>query len=116
MEVITGLIEGMFLTKTAQEWEKIFFEARVPAGVVNNVAQAIAEPQVRHRNMVIPIKQPTGEDWEFAGNPIKIEGMSETFKAAPDLGENTAELLSGILGFSREELNKLRETDVIWEP
>ena len=116
VEIITGLIEGMFATKTAREWEEIFFEARVPSGVVNNVAQAIAEPQVRHRNMVVSIKQSTGEDWEFAGNPIKIEGASETFKAAPDLGENTAELLSEILGFSREELDKLRETDIIWEP
>ncbi|MFC1977683.1 CaiB/BaiF CoA transferase family protein [Chloroflexota bacterium] len=116
IEVITGLIEGMFMTKTAREWENIFFEVRVPAGVVNNVAQAIAEPQVLHRNMVVSIKQPTGEDWEFAGNPIKIRGASETFKAAPGLGENTAEILSGILGFSSEYLNKLRETNVIWGP
>ena len=113
VEAITGLIEGILLTKTAQEWEKIFFEVRIPAGIVNNVAQAIADPQVLHRNMIVSIEQPTGEKWKFAGNPIKIRGTSETFKAAPGLGENTNEILSGILGYSEEYLNELREANMI---
>lgn len=113
VEVITGLIEGVFLTKTAPEWEKIFFDAGVPAGMVNDVAQAISDPQVLHRNMVVSIEQPTGEEWKFSGNPIKIQGSSETFKAAPGLGENTAEILSDILGYSREYLDELREMNVL---
>ncbi|MFC1957732.1 CaiB/BaiF CoA transferase family protein [Chloroflexota bacterium] len=116
VEVITGLIEGMLLTKTAQEWEKIFFGAGIPVGVVNNVAQAISQPQVLHRNMVVSVQQPTGEEWKFAGNPIKIEGNMEIFKAAPQLGENTTEILSGILGYSEEYIDKLRETNIVWEP
>lgn len=116
VEIITGLIEGMLLTKTAHEWEKIFFDAGVPAGVVNNVAQAIAHPQVLHRNMAVTIEQPTGEEWTFAGNPIKLRGYTETFQAAPGLGANTAEILSGILGYSREHLDELRDMDVIWIP
>ncbi len=115
-EAITGLIEGMLLTKTAQEWEKIFFDAGVPAGVVNDVAQAISHPQVLHRNMVVSIQQSTGEKWQFAGNPIKIHGYRETFKAAPGFGENTSEILSGIVGYSREYLDELIETNVIFEP
>ena len=115
VEVITGLIEGMFLTRTAQEWEKIFFDAGVPVGVVNNVAQAISHPQVLHRNMAVSIEESTGEKWTFAGNPVKIRGSSEIFKAAPRLGENTAEILSDILGYSREYLDELGEMNVIWE-
>ncbi len=116
VEVITGLIEGMLVTKTAQEWEKIFFDAEIPVGTVNNLAQAISHPQVLHRNMVVSIEQSTGEKWKFAGNPIKIQGNPETFKAAPELGENTAEILSDVLGFSKEYLDELKEMDVIWEP
>ena len=113
VEVITGLIEGMLLTKTAPEWEKIFFDARVPTGVVNNVAQAIAHPQVLHRDMVISVQQPTGEEWKFAGNPIKVRGYKETYKPATGLGENTDELLSSILGYSQEYLGELRKMNVI---
>ena len=116
VEAITGLIEGMLLTKKAQEWEQIFFDARVPAGVVNNVAQAIAHPQVLHRNMTVSVEQSTGEKWKFAGNPIKVRGHRETFKAAPGLGENSAEILSGIIGYTREYLDELMEMNVIFEP
>ena len=80
------------------------------------MAQAISQPQVLHRNMVVSVQQSTGEEWKFAGNPIKIEGNMEIFKAAPQLGENTAEILSGILGYSEEYIDKLRETNVVWEP
>jgi crotonobetainyl-CoA:carnitine CoA-transferase CaiB-like acyl-CoA transferase len=84
--------------------------------MVNNLAQAISHPQVLHRNMVVSIEQSTGENWKFAGNPIKIKGNPETFKSAPDLGENTIEILSGILGYSREYLDELIEKNVIFEP
>ena len=116
VETITGLIEGMFLTKTAQEWERIFFDAGVPVGMVNNVAEAISHPQVISRNMAVSIEQPTGEKWKFVGNPIKIRGNQETFKAAPGLGEDTAEILSSILGYSQEYIGELREMNVVWAP
>ena len=116
VETITGLIEGMLLTKTADEWEKIFFDAKVPVGMVNNVAQAISHPQAIQRNMAIPIKQKDGKEWTFAGNPIKIRGNPESFNAAPELGANTSEILSGILGYSREHIDELIRADAIWEP
>ena len=116
VEAITGIIEGMLLTKTAREWEKIFLDAGIPVGVVNNVAEAISEPQAIHRNMAVSIKQPTGEEWTFAGNPVKIRENPEIFEPAPGLGENTTEIISEVLGYSREYLDELREMDVIWEP
>ena len=116
VETITGLIEGMLLTKTAREWERIFFDTEVPVGVVNNVAQAISQPQALHRNMAVSIKQADGEEWKFAGNPIKIQGNPETFEAAPELGANTSEILSDMLGYSKGHLDELIKMDAIWEP
>ena len=113
VETITGLIEGMLLTRIAQEWEKIFFSTRVPTGVVNNVAEAIEHPQILHRNMITSVKQSSGEEWKFAGNPIKLKGFVETYEPAPDLGENTFELLSSILSYSQEYLGELRKMNAI---
>ncbi len=116
VDTITGLIEGMLLTKAAEEWQKIFFEAGVPVGVVNNVAQAISHPQVLHRNMAVSIQQPTGEEWKFAGNPVKIQGNSEVYEAALGLGANTTEILSSVLGYSGEHLDELRKASIVWWP
>jgi len=116
VETITGIIEGMLLTKTAQEWEKIFFDAKVPVGVVNNVAEAMAHPQVIQRDMAIAVKQPTGEEWMFAGNPIKVRGYKETYKPAQGLGADTVEVLTAILGYSRKMIDELKKTDAVWAP
>ncbi|MFC1981150.1 CaiB/BaiF CoA transferase family protein [Chloroflexota bacterium] len=114
VELITNIIEGMLLTKTAQEWQKIFFDTDVAAGIVNNVAEAISHPQVVERDMAVSIEQEIGEKWKFAGNPIKIQGTDETFEPAPGMGEDTAEILSGVLGYSKERLDELEEMDAIW--
>jgi crotonobetainyl-CoA:carnitine CoA-transferase CaiB-like acyl-CoA transferase len=64
--------------------------------------------------MVVNVKQPSGDEWKFAGNPIKIQGSSEFFQAAPSEGENTAEILSSLLGYSEEYLDQLKNMNVIW--
>jgi crotonobetainyl-CoA:carnitine CoA-transferase CaiB-like acyl-CoA transferase len=112
VEAVTGIIEGMLMTKTAEEWEKIFFDAGVPVGKVNNTAQAISHPQIQTRNMIVTIEQPTGEKWKFAGNPIKLEGNPETYKPAPDMGADTEEILSSILGYSQEHIEQLEKMQV----
>jgi len=103
----------MLKTKTAKEWEKIFFDVGIPVGMVNNTAQAISHPQVRTRNMAVSIKQPEDDEiWEFAGNPIKIVETPETFKPAPGSGADTEEILLTILGYSKEYIAQLEETSV----
>lgn len=116
IEVLTGLIEGMFLTKTAQEWEKVLFDAEVPVGVVNNVGQAVLHPQVLHRKMIVPIKQAHGETWRFAGNPIKVKGLKQRYKRAPALGEDTVQVLKTCLGYSKKAIKTLKEEGIVWEP
>ncbi len=114
VEAITGILEGVFLTKTAEEWEKIFFEAGVPSGMVKTLPEVISMEQVKSRDMVVEIEQPIGEKWTFAGNPVKIRGNTDTFKAAPGVGENTEEVLSSVLGYSKEYIAELRQMGV-WD-
>ncbi len=116
VEAITGIIEGMFLTRPAKEWEQRLFEAGGTGGMVNNIEEAMNHEQVVARDMAIKIKQLSGEDWLFAGNPIKVQGFKETYKPGLTMGADTAEVLSGILGYTRKDLDKLMEASVIWEP
>ena len=116
LEAVTGIIEGVLLTKTAKEWEKIFFDAGVPVGTVNNVPEAMAHPQLIARNMVVSIEQPTGEAFNFAGNAVKIRGNTETYTLPLALGGNTREILSNIIGYSNEYIDELQKMNVVWAP
>ena len=62
---------------------------------VNNLAQALSDPQVRHRNMMIDLAHPQGSSAEVPGNPIKLsEVQDEEFTPPPLLGAHTREVFA----------------------
>jgi histidinol phosphatase-like enzyme (inositol monophosphatase family) len=70
----------------------------VPCGPINTVAQALADPQVRARNMVVQTGFEDGSTLEIAGSPVKLSGFSDssTRKRAPKLDEHRAHILAGL--------------------
>ena len=72
------------------EWLARFEAAGIPCGPIQNVAQVLADPQVRARNMVI-----RAGDTEMAGNPIKLASHPDPSerRPAPALDEHRAAIL-----------------------
>ena len=70
-------------------------KANVPAGPINTIGEVFADPQVVHRAMRIDLPHGSGADLPSVRTPIV---MSETpavgRRAAPRLGEHTAEILA----------------------
>ena len=46
--------------------------ARPAAAPINDVAAVLAHPQVRARNMVVPVDDPAMPGFIVAGNPVKL--------------------------------------------
>ena len=94
---------------TSQYWLQQLEEKRIPCAPVNRFSQALNDEQVRHRNMVVELKHPNGKTTHGPGNPIKLSRSSEeSFTAAPGLGQNTDEVLSGLLGYDEARINDLK--------
>ena len=72
-------------------------EKGVPIAPVNNVAQALDDPQVSHRNMVVEVDHPLAGKYRMPGNPIKM-GQQEVFQPSPSLGQHNSEVLGDLLG------------------
>ena len=79
---------------------------------MNNIAEALADPQVLLRDMVVEIEHPVAGTYRTAGNPIK-SGSPDTFAPPPTLGQNTEVVLRDLLGYSSEELAALRESGAV---
>jgi CoA:oxalate CoA-transferase len=47
----------------------------VPCGPINNIAQAIAHPQVAARNMLVDVPDGSGGTLKLAGNPLKMSAF-----------------------------------------
>ena len=68
-------------------------KARIPCARVNNLAQALSDPQVQFRNMVVELEHPEGGTASVPGNPIKFsETNDENFTSPPLLGVHTKEV------------------------
>jgi crotonobetainyl-CoA:carnitine CoA-transferase CaiB-like acyl-CoA transferase len=101
------------LQKTGEDWLELL-EGRLPAGPINTVDMALSDPQILARNMVVETIHRSGEKMKLLGTPIKISPAGEPkFNPPPALGEHTGQILEGLLNFSPQEIQKLREKKVI---
>lgn len=113
-QVIQAVLEEWLRDKTVDEAIRIMEGARVPCSPVNNIAEMVNDPQVAAREMLIDVEYPGIGKVPLNGVVIK---MSETPGAiempAPKPGEHNQEVYSSILGFTPEQLAKLKVEGVI---
>lgn len=112
-EINTKLSEKL-QTNTKSYWLERLTAARIPCAPVNNVCEALQDPQVLARNMVVEVQHPEGDKVKLPGNPIKLsETYEETYSPPPLLGQHTNEVLSGLLGKSDADIAALKAQGAI---
>jgi len=79
-------METELRNEPADVWLERLEQAGVPSGPINDIADVMADPAVRARNMIVGVDLPDGTTLEIAGNPIKLSGHDDppTRQAAPD--------------------------------
>jgi CoA:oxalate CoA-transferase len=85
-------LESALAAKTCSEWLGIFGAAGIPCGPINDIAQALADPQISARNMIVTVADQTAGRLRTPGNPIKMAGFPDPAERAPapELDENGA--------------------------
>ncbi len=94
--LLKRLIEAVTLDKTRAHWIAKLGAAGIPSGPIQDVAQAMRDPQILARNMVVDVLDRNGRPaFKAAGNPIKMSGLGDTTvrPAAPDLDGDRGEIL-----------------------
>ena len=112
-EELASIIEETLLSKNAEEWLERLIKEGVPAGPINTIDKALADPQVLHQKMVVPVDYVLGGQLKLAGNPIKMSGAEQVFKSPPTFGQHTEEVLSQLLGYPEARIAELRREKVI---
>ena len=65
-------IEATLAADQAAAWLAKLEAAGVPCSPINNMAEVMANPSIRARNMIVPLPLPDGTILETAGNPVKL--------------------------------------------
>ena len=109
-EMIEQRLNEVLGTNTSAHWLQKLEAMRIPCAPVNRLSQALSDPQVRHRNMVVDLKHPGGKGTRGPGNPIKLSRTNEeSFSAAPLVGQDTDDVLTGILGYATGRIAELKK-------
>lgn len=106
-------LRTLFLTRTRDEWFDILTAADVPVGKVLDFDEAVADPQLTHREMIVEVDHPRWGRARQIGFPIKFSDTPWRLRIpAARLGDHTDEVLSE-LGYPPEEIDRLRKERVI---
>jgi CoA:oxalate CoA-transferase len=97
VETLRQALSARLRERPTAEWIATLEAARVPCGPLQNVAEVLAHPQVRARNMVVGVDDPALDAaFPVAGNPIKSPAFADptTRPAAPALDADRERILS----------------------
>ncbi|MBI1736833.1 MAG: CoA transferase [Candidatus Rokubacteria bacterium] len=100
-------IEEVTATQPRAHWLARCEAAGIPAGPINTVPEAHADPQAQARGMVQDVVHPEAGRVKALGNPVKLsKSPARLRKAAPRLGEDTRAILRD-LGYADGDVDTL---------
>ena len=95
--LLKRLIEAVTLGAPVAHWLGVLDTAGLPTARVQDMVEVLADPQLRARNMVLPVTpHPGGPAFTAAGNPVKMSTLHEAtaLPPAPRLDGDRAAILA----------------------
>ena len=110
-ELLVPMIAEIIAARPASDWLVMLDEAGIPAGPINGVTQALADPQAVHRGARISAGGGRLGPVEMVGSPIRIDGERQDAPLPPPgLGEHDDALLEWI---DAQELERLKAAGIV---
>ena len=113
-ESLFPILAEIMCHRTTDAWVEALEAIGVPCGPVNTVDKVANDPQVLARDMIAEVEHDTTGTVQIPGIPIKLsETPGQIDAPAPNLGEHTSEVLTGLLRLGAEEVNQLKQDGVV---
>lgn len=113
LDPVLAALGAAFATRTRDEWIEFLRDKNVCVGPVNEIDEALADPHVLHRGMVVEVDDPVVGTVRQTGVPIKLSETPGRIRTlgVPD-GRHTEAVLRD-LGFRDEDIRSLRQRGAI---
>ena len=98
MDNLKKILEEKLVKDTTNNWVKKLEKLKIPCGPIFNIKEAVENPQVQARNMIVKAYHKVIGDFKLAGNPIKMSAYKDesTRGNIPDLDEHREKILKEI--------------------
>ena len=111
-DVLIPLLMSIFIDKTNEEW-LTKLKGKLPCSPIQSFSEALSDPILLERDLIWTINSHLFGELKQIGSPIKISSVSSPREPAPRLGEHTVEILTNLLGYSKDEVDRLRQSGAI---
>jgi formyl-CoA transferase len=92
---------------------KAFAGRDIVCGAVLDTAEVLADPHLRRRETIFDLDHPTRGRFSVIGCPLRLSDSPVAPRRAPLLGEHTEDVLRTLVGYTAEEIQKLRDNNAI---
>jgi crotonobetainyl-CoA:carnitine CoA-transferase CaiB-like acyl-CoA transferase len=113
MPQLTAILDEIFGSQPMTHWHDVFEGVHVTFGAVRDPQEAIADPQLRLNDIVVPLEG-AGEKMKLTvSSPIQVHGVTKVAaRRANGIGEHNEEVLTE-LGFDAKEIGGLQASGVV---
>jgi benzylsuccinate CoA-transferase BbsF subunit len=106
-------IGKLIARRAAAELTAALQQAGIPAYPVQNCDDLRDDENLRAWGFFRDVDQPESGPMPYDGPAYRLDRTPGQQSAAPDLGEHTEEVLSGLLGLSAAEIGRLRDAKIL---
>lgn len=111
-DALNAEIEQRLAAQDRSHWIERFNAGGVACGLISDMREVFAEPQIEHLGMVKEVVSPRLGRQRLVGQPMQLERTPSTIaRAAPRRGEHTEEVLLE-LGIGADEIARMKATGV----
>ncbi len=112
---IFGRIEQWTMTKTKFEVMDICNPLDIPVGPILSMKEIMEDDGLRATGTIVDVDHPKRGSYVSVGCPIKLSDSPVEVTRSPLLGEHTAEILEGVLGYKGDDLKRVIESGAVGE-
>ena len=80
MDDLKSKMEDKLKFYNTKEWTKKLEKDKIPCGPIFNIKDAVENPQIKARNMIVDTYHETVGNFKTAGNPIKMSSYEDSLK------------------------------------
>ncbi len=110
---VHDLIESWTASRDKFEVAEAFQANGVPCSAVFDTGDLLEHEHLRGRGAVATVEHPDMGTFVVPGNPVRLHDSPTEVKRSPLLGEHNAEVYEELLGLGSDDLERLRENNVI---
>ncbi len=113
-EVLVPLVKTIVKERSRDEWLKRLDKAGVPSGAIRTVGEVCESDVLKARGMVAEMPHASAGVVKAIKSAMHLSQTPlDAYAAPPRLGEHTREILTGVLGYSASECDRLARDKVI---